>query len=274
MLLWSTLAMFLFYIAYRYNLLFVSKTAVDTQGLIYPRALKQLFVGIYVAEICMIGLFAVSKAGGPAALMAVFLIFTVLYHITMTRSLNPLLYGLPRSLEMAEADMQARLGRGDSESGASKEVAGTNGVNGAEPEVNGEDKHVSDSHDYGQETKKKKEGNVFTRFLKPWLFADFVTLRHQVPRESDIDFAQLQADTGDISERNAYFPPGTTTEPPQLWIPRDPAGVSKQEIALTSKVIPISDNGASLDEKAGVKWSEDLDDVDSLPPIFQKKVYY
>ena len=39
----------LFYLAYRYNILFVSETSVDTQGLIYPRALKQLFTGVYLA---------------------------------------------------------------------------------------------------------------------------------------------------------------------------------------------------------------------------------
>ena len=58
----------LFYLAYRYNILFVTDTAVDTHGLIYPRALKQLLSGVYIAEVCMIGMFIISKAAGPAVL--------------------------------------------------------------------------------------------------------------------------------------------------------------------------------------------------------------
>lgn len=111
MLFWSTLAMALFYLAYRYNVLFVSETQVDTQGLIYSRALKQLFTGVYLAEICMIGLFSVSKAPGPAVLMAVFLVFSILFQITMSRNLDPLLYWLPRSVQAQEQAMQARGGQ-------------------------------------------------------------------------------------------------------------------------------------------------------------------
>lgn len=262
-LFWSALGLFLFYLAFRYNILFVSETAVDTQGLIYPRALKQLFTGIYIGEIVMIGLFSVVKAAGPAALMAVFLVFTILYHITFTRSISPLLQGLPRTLETQEAMFQSH-GTGAGAAGASKEVSnGSNGTHG--------EKAVLDGTDYGVQEKAK--GNVFTRFFKPWLFSDYATLRHMVPREQDINFAQLQA-SGELVEREAYFPPSVNSEPPHLWVPEDPLGVSKHEIALTSRVIPISDKGARLDEKNNVVWSEDLSNEANLPPIYTEKAYY
>ncbi len=54
---WSTVAMSLFYLAWRYNILFVTDTNIDTRGLIYPTAIKQLFTGLCLAEVCMIGLF-------------------------------------------------------------------------------------------------------------------------------------------------------------------------------------------------------------------------
>lgn len=259
----------MFYLAYRYNLLFVSDTAVDTQGLIYPRALKQLFTGIYLAEIVMIGMFAVVKTPGPAVLMAVFLVFTILFHITMTRSLDPLLYGLPRTLETEEQLFQARGADIEIEE-ANKEVSnGADGVNGTNGESAATKKAVPNGSDYGVQ----KKGNIFTRFLKPWIFSDYATLRHWVPQEQSISFAQLQ-ELGEEHERNAYFPPSVNSQAPQLWIPRDPLGVSKHEIALTSKVIPISDNAAHLDEKNKVVWSEDLINEESLPPIHNEKVYY
>ncbi|OAA50486.1 DUF221 domain-containing protein [Metarhizium rileyi] len=267
-LFWSTLALFMFYVAYRYNLLFVSDTAVDTQGLIYPRALKQLFTGIYLGEIVMIGMFSVVKSPGPAVLMAVFLVFTILFHITMTRSLGPHLYGLPRTLENEEASFRARDADNDTEE-ANREISNdADTTNGAKGESSAT-KPTSGGNDYGNE----KKGNVFTRFLKPWVFSDYATLRHMVPQERSINFAQLHQ-VGDYNERTAYFPPSVNSQPPHLWVPRDPLGVSKHEIALTSRVIPISDNGAYLDEKNNVVWSEDLSNKEELPPIHDEKVYY
>jgi len=57
--------------------------------------------------------------------------------------------------------------------------------------------------------------------------------------------------------RDAYYPPSVMTPAPKLWIPRDPAGISRQEVAHTSKVISITDEGAWLDEKS--RLAIDLD---------------
>jgi hypothetical protein len=201
--------------------------------------------------------------------MAVFLVFTILFHITMTRSIGPLLYALPRTLETEETAIQAsgdELGAAEANKESSNDAEVANGVNGESSKKAA----LPNGNDYGLE--KKKKGNMFTRFLKPWIFSDYATLRHMVPKEENINFAQLQA--GVENERNAYFPPSVNSQPPQLWIPRDLAGVSKHEIALTSKVIPITDNGAHLDEKNHVIWSEDLSNEEDLPPIYQEKVYY
>ena len=54
--------------------MFVSNATIDTKGRVYPRALQQLFVGLYLAEVCLIGLFAIDLgtsigALGPLLLM-------------------------------------------------------------------------------------------------------------------------------------------------------------------------------------------------------------
>ncbi|KAG5923589.1 hypothetical protein E4U53_003539 [Claviceps sorghi] len=211
----------------------------------------------------MVGLFSVVKAAGPAALMVVFLIFTILYHITFRRSIGPLLDGLPRTLEAQEAIFQAQ-----GEAAGRIESGSTNVANGSTAGASGE-KDVVHGSDYGVH----KKGNMFTRFFKPWLFADYASLRHMVPHEHDINFAQLQA-SGEVVEREAYFPPSVNSAPPTLWIPEDPLGVSKHEIALTSRVIPISDKGARLDEKNNATWSEDLSSEENLPPVYTEKTYY
>lgn len=258
MLFWSTIGLGLFYLAYRYNLLFVSDTAVDTQGLFYPRALKQLFVGIYLAEVCMVGMFAVSKAIGPCVLMAIFLVFTVLFQISLGKALNPLLYSLPRTLQIEEEAHQEHLSAtesGDQVDGAAQNEAS----NGAR-----KTKGMKMLAPGGSEPGVQKQGNFLSKFLKPWIYADYWTLRNLVPQNGGLPTYD------EATESNAYWHPAATSETPILWIPEDIAGVSKQEVAETSRVIPITDEGSRLDEKNKLVW----DTEGARPPIWSEKVYY
>lgn len=251
----------LFYLAYRYNILFVTETNIDTHGLIYPRALKQLFSGIYLAEICMVGLFAVSKAAGPAVLMAIFLGFTILYHLTLSRTLDPLLYGLPRSLQAEEELIQLRAA-GNGTGTSIEEGLASNNVS-----------HDDATGKTAQEPKKLpldasgKQGNFILKFLKPWVYADYATLRELFLKEEHLAEPMQYADE---IEAEAFLPPSVSSRTPILWIPSDPAGLSKQEVAASSKVIPITDEGATLDEKNHVTW----DSEGARPPIWEEKIYY
>ena len=56
-----TIAFGMFWVAFRYNLLYVTKSIKDTGGLLYPAALNQLFVGMYVFEIFLVGLFLLAR---------------------------------------------------------------------------------------------------------------------------------------------------------------------------------------------------------------------
>jgi calcium permeable stress-gated cation channel len=257
MLFWSTLGLALFHLAYRYNVLFVTDTAVDTRGLHYPRALMQLFIGIYIAEVAMVGMFAISKAAGPAALMAVFLIFTLLFHLTLSKSLGPLLYSLPRSLQVQEELYQSggETVPGMDLEAETSETRATNGekLKGVLPGRGG--------------PATGKKGNFIAKFLKPWIYSDYATLRQMMPVD---DIAHGNSGYTEEVEAGAYYPPSVTSTVPVLWIPEDPAGVSKQEVALTSKVIPITDEGCSLNEKNKIVW----DTESARPPIWTEKVYY
>ncbi|CAH0028224.1 unnamed protein product [Clonostachys rhizophaga] len=256
MLFWATIGLGLFYLAYRYNVLFVTDTAVDTRGLFYPRALKQLFAGIYLAEICMVGMFAVSKAAGPAALMAVFLVFTILFQFTMLRALDPLLYNLPRSLQVEEELIQERLSDAERQD---KVVSESNGHGQTKASGSGSSPRV-------EEVAPKKKGNFIQKWLKPWIYSDYETLRKMVPQDDSLGAHEYS----DEISATAYLPPSVTKTAPVLWIPEDPAGVSKQEIALTSKVIAISDEGCTLNDKNKLEW-----DVEGArPPIWNEKIYY
>lgn len=47
----------LFWFVYRYNTLYATGFRLDTGGLLFPRAINQLFVGLYVMELSLAGLF-------------------------------------------------------------------------------------------------------------------------------------------------------------------------------------------------------------------------
>lgn len=276
-LFWATIGLGLFYVAYRYNLLFVSETAVDTRGLIYPRALKQLFTGIYLGEICMIGLFAVSKAIGPVVLMVIFLIFTILFQITITKHFSPLLTGISRSLAAEERAHREggnprvvdaeKFGLGNNTVGESA----ANGANGASA-TNGTNGHGADAalettgkaaELDGPATPTNKKPNLISRFLKPWEYSNHETLRKLVTGD-DADESYLYSAE---AESKAYWPPAATAPTPTLWVPEDPAGVSKQEVAQTSHIIGITDEGCTLDEKNNMIW----DEQGARPPIYTEK---
>ncbi|KAK4155419.1 hypothetical protein C8A00DRAFT_31753 [Chaetomidium leptoderma] len=264
MLGWATIAMFLFYFAWRYNVFFVTDTQIDTRGLIYPKAIKQLFTGLYLAEVCMIGLFGASVAPGPLVLMVVFLIFTVLFHLSLNSALDPLLYNLPLTL-LAEEESTRLLDDDPEKTAADGPSTSTSKPHG---DLNGDGvvDHTESSVAHAREARKTtgKAGNVLTRFLKPWIYSDYAILRNLVPRG-----VFLEPYSADVAA-NAYHPPSVTSGTPLLWIPSDAAGVSKQEVAHTGKVIPITDEGCELDEKGNLVWDRE----GTRPPVWEEKVYY
>lgn len=229
----------------------------------YPRALKQLLAGIYIAQLCMIGLLAASAAIGPLVLMVIFLVFTALFHVTLSSSLDPLLYNMPRTLLIEEES-----GHPDPDLGV-----------GTDPGQASPDTEVGPDSASAKGGKLKKErrkvtqlgtaarGNFVSRWLKPWVFSDYATLRTLVPHDALGDLSALYSDE---VEENAYFPPSVTSATPLLWIPEDAAGISKQEIAHTSRVIPITDEGCTLDEKNKLQW----DAEGARPPLWEEKVHY
>lgn len=96
-LVFSTMALGFFYLAYLYNLSYVQRFSFDLRGRNYPRALFQVFVGLYLAEVCLIGLFIMAKSWGPVVLEAVCLAVTVLAHLYFKRRFIPLFDAVPIS---------------------------------------------------------------------------------------------------------------------------------------------------------------------------------
>ena len=96
----------LLWFAHRYNMIYVTRFRNDTGGVLYPRAINQTFTGLYVMELCLIGLFVLAQdEDGKAAcvpqtiIMFVALVLTALYQILLNSSFGPLLRYLPITFE-------------------------------------------------------------------------------------------------------------------------------------------------------------------------------
>ena len=223
---------------------------IDTKGLVYPRALQQTTTGAYIGMICLIGLFGVNKAIGPALLMLAFFILVVLFHVTLNSAVGPLIKFLPKSLEAEEQSLQAlEDGQGR------RNMTGVPFTSTAD-DPSGAGKEMPPA--------PHKKPNAIVKWLKPHVYTDYQTLRRLVPD----DFGEITYDT--VTERDAYYHPAISSPTPLLWIPRDPMGISRQECQHSSKVAPMTDDGAFLDEKNNIVWDQDS----GRPPIYQEKVYY
>ena len=238
----ATIGLCLYYVAYRYNLLFVNTSSIDTKGYVYAKALNHTLVGCYLSVICLIGLFGIQAAPAPLALMIVFLIFMILFHISLNNAVKPLMYYLPRSLEAEEASLLENMEALAHHDGAIGQNTHKNGVGNGAYESKEATEHT---------TEPTKKVSFFKKFLRPDIYCDFKTMRKLVPH----DFAEIIYSPE--VERDAYQHPAVTNITPLLWVPRDEMGVSRAEARDTSKITPMTDEGATFNDKGKIVWDQE-----------------
>lgn len=209
-------------------------------------------VGVYLAQICLIGLFGINAAAGPLVIQVIFLIFCILYHVSLNSAFNPLMKFLPRTLDIEEEESRLLMEGGHPGAATSAGANGDKSTN--EKEVVNETPVPATSRTAAPHAKP----NFFLKWLRADKYTDYRTLRRMVPA----DYPEIVYDPE--AERHAYYNPAISTATPLLWIPRDPLGVSRQEVLHTSKAIPISDEGAVVDAKNKIVWDRDVE-----PPIYE-----
>ncbi|KAK3905971.1 hypothetical protein C8A05DRAFT_12260 [Staphylotrichum tortipilum] len=308
-LVFAGLGMFFISYVYRYCLLYVYDSGLDTKGLFYPRALMQLLIGLYIAEVCLIGLFALKSAIGPLLLMAIFLVFTGLVHISLDEAVTPLLNNIPRTLALEKdigriaederpgdetsrppdgglaADYYNLTDDDDDDDASTYPDEGPTHDLDTDIQLRGIEGtgtikyHVTEwTKSLFKSTLKKatlkptpstasqpessltriltqikifitpdpsRKPNFFLTFLHPEIYQDFRTLQPTVNPQPE--HVALPPDYA----KRAYWPPEMWAPAPRLWIPRDEARVSRQEVAHSSGVLGVSDKGCWLVENGG-----------------------
>lgn len=242
----ATIGFACIYLATRYNALYVLTNNVDTRGAAYGRALQQLMTGVYISEVCLIGLFAINTSPGPLVLMAVFLLFTAIYHAVMRNALRPLTLYLPTAVD--GEDQFALFSHSDMHTYDSAK-AGAPPTEVAVPTP---------------KAMSARKASIFSRIFDPRRFASYTTVRALVPNYAAPQYIGEE-------EAHAYFNPAITSSTPRLWIAKDNLGISTQEVKDSSEVVDISDEYARFDEKGKIVW--DVDRLESVP-IYEKRIDY
>ncbi|KAF2186168.1 DUF221-domain-containing protein [Zopfia rhizophila CBS 207.26] len=259
----STVGLSLIYVAFRYNFLYTYETVIDTKGAAYQRALQQLTTGVYLSEVCLIGLFAIAAgdsraAIGPLVIEAVLLGATILFHLTLRRAL------ISHETRIAYSDPVPTPDHGDLENGqgavdsagmpVEKSTAATNGNSPAAPPKESRLPH------FVQKIINPERNSVAN--LSGQLAAFYRSPQQPLPVE--------------IAKR-AYFNPAITSPTPTLWIVRDEMGISEREIRNTTKAVPgllITDEQATFNDKNKVEWKGVEDGSASKAPIYEDRITY
>ena len=129
MLVFISVVFMLFWIAYRHNYYYVQRNKVDTHGLLFENALSQLFAGVYIMEITLIGLFFIVRNSNDnvactpqAIIMIVALALTAAYHYILEQTMRPLSELMPVTLEDKAVEAEEKLLEAETRGRPSSEI--------------------------------------------------------------------------------------------------------------------------------------------------------
>jgi len=257
----ATVGMGLLYVAYRYNMLYVYNTQIDTKGAFYAKALEQLMVGVYLAEFCILGLFGIGIGSslssiGPTVILVVLIATTIAFHVLVKMKLKPQVVHLP--LEDVSS----------SDTGHSAPPHAEQGLNDA----------PTDS-EKSQDRIGPLTTNLDAREQEPW-YKKIFTIRQpsvgQISASLAPHFRQPVPALTKQEITEAYMHPALNEQNPVIWLARDRAGLSRKECeGLRQSVgklgVEVTDRGAVMNEKGKVEW---LDESVRDAPLWERKIVY
>ncbi|KAF9282144.1 hypothetical protein BGZ88_011170 [Linnemannia elongata] len=221
----------LFYLAFRYQFLYVYRQPFDSGGLIYPRIIDQIYVALIIYEIVMMGLFVLQKAAGQAAIMFVVLV-TSIAAIVISRNnvFKPLIQYLPVEAFNATGELSSSTGghhHGDDHTG----VGGRSGKEVIEDDYADADGDVEKQADAAAAGYRGlgSTGGPSTLVFNPATNGKGVT------------------------DSMAFVNPGLRAQQQPVWLPRDPAGFVDQELTeLDEASIANTTESATMNAKGKV----------------------
>lgn len=240
----------MFYLSYRYSLLYVRQTKIDTKGEAYKRALQQMPTGIYLAELCLIGLFGARKAAVQTTLMIILLVLTAVANFLLDRMLQPLELYLGIDKWHAQESLISREEGTDPNDEAARHAATHGHRLGLSKLPHPAPRWLSDVFDSIVTASREQ--------IRSWL---------EEEEEDDDEDDEPRHHLSEQDMEKAYLAPAFTSQTPKLWIPRDVYGISQQEMEINvQEGIPTTDDEAEVDEHGRLHWNHNVEQV----PIFSR----
>jgi len=238
----ASAGIFLYYLAYRHQMLYVVQTKVDTKGEAYKRALKHMPTGIYLAELSLLGLCAARGAPVHAAFMVILLIATAILNLLLDRTLRPLELYLGVDVWQEQEPLLAQQDGVDTDDEAARHAASHGRRLGIQKLPGNGPRIVSDHFDSIVTSAREQ--------TESWLEESSSHDEDELPTLKDDDMEK------------AYLAPALTSKTPKMWIPRDKLGVSKEEIEQNqAEGLQTTDEGAEIDEKGSLHWDHRFENV-------------
>jgi hypothetical protein len=233
----------------RYNVLYVVQSKRDTGGLLYPTAINQTFTGLYVMELCLIGLFFLveDETGKPACLphaliMIVALLLTAPYQILLNMGFSPLITHLATIPHDSSSSYIDSLAVQIPNAGCEEQ-----GSSGWEDACSGVRYFSTDSASAEADQKGKTITPESIRGNSEMLIVRD-SARDTLSKDREAAGTGLEEDTFQHHALKKRYP--------VLWLPRDKLGISNCEVETTAKyankTIKITNSGASLDDRLRV----------------------
>lgn len=243
-LIFASFAFLITWVSFLNNATYVVGKGTDSMGVHYPRAMFQMMVGVYLGQICLLGIYAVSKAWGCIVLQAIFLVFSVFFHIEMNQAFDHLLSVVPNSA-MRPLD-------GESEtlswSPPSSQEKGKKSPFYSSEELVEDLSNVPLLVD-GDSPEIESTPNVILRFFQPWVYLSFTEVKKYLPDS----LYSLPPATYD--SEHAFNLPDVSAQCPLIWIPRDPMGLSTTFIEKFKGIVEISDENSEFNVKGGINFT-------------------
>ena len=273
MLIFVSATFALFWVAYRHNYYYVQRNKVDTHGLLFNNAISQLFAGIYVMEIALIGLFLLVRDSqdnvackSQAIIMIIILILTAVFHFVMEQHLRPLYEFLPVTLEDSAVDAERRLFLTHDDNELSSEETPRTGIDTEMESIaktdgglSGRPKSMSVTADHARQALSKLRNETAARVANIQAHLPEPIDRSRRREVADQlaaaiagfpdELTDLTSEDREAQLKAAFQDPVTREPPPVIWIPQDPAGISEDAIKQArryGRYLQYSNAGAYL----------------------------
>lgn len=265
----ATVGFSLVYVAFRYNFLYVYETQIDTKGDAYQKALRQLMTGVYLSELCLIGLFAIAtgdhpQAAGPLAIMCVLLLITLIFQFSLKQALKHEEARLAYTDPNGTPHNANNLEKGNSSDTANKQ----NGY----PDNNGNTNAAASPEPDHRTPKKSRMPSFLAKVFNPSRHSI-----HALSASLDQFYHTPQEPLPIEIQKRAYFNPSVTSPTPVIWIVKDDMGISQMEIRDCQKAVPglrVTDEQAVFNEKGKVHWFGTDDGKAREAPVFDERIVY